>query len=105
MARLIDNIRAKSPERIKYQTIKTKIYRLNNPLIYKSHTLVNNYYKRNKEEKPKQCSYCESINNIELHHEDYNKPNEVIPLCSMCHSHHHNWTIIINLNHIIIIPF
>ena len=32
------------------------------------------------------CHDCESDKNIQAHHNDYNKPMNVIWLCSKCHS-------------------
>ena len=31
------------------------------------------------------CSYCDSIDFLERHHPDYDKPLEVITLCKSCH--------------------
>jgi hypothetical protein len=103
IARIRDNKRSKTTKRIQYNTIKTKEYRLKNPLKYKAHSLISNYYKNN--DRPNECSICNSNDNIELHHEDYNKPNEVIPLCSLCHSKYHKWEFIIDIKNTIFVPF
>ena len=39
--------------------------------------------------KPKNCSSCNVKTEVEGHHEDYNKPLEVIWLCRTCHSKIH----------------
>ena len=33
----------------------------------------------------KLCEFCESTENLEKHHTDYNKPKEIITLCRACH--------------------
>lgn len=104
MARVNDNRRSKNPDRIKYVTENTRKYRANNPLKYKAHWIVNNYYRYHKDERPTECSVCWSGWQIELHHEDYNKPREIIPLCSLCHKWYHKWIIKIFKSATIIIP-
>jgi len=58
MARINDNKRANSPERLKYQKKHIAQYRKNNPKKHKAHCIVNNYFRYHKEEKPVICSYC-----------------------------------------------
>ena len=58
MARIIDNKRSKKPERKKYITENTRIWRKNNPKKRNAQKLVNNYLRYHKDEKPKKCSYC-----------------------------------------------
>lgn len=36
--------------------------------------------------KPKKCEVCEQIKPLQAHHEDYEKPLEVIFLCYSCHA-------------------
>lgn len=96
MARVNDNKRAKNPERKKYSISKTRSYRMKNPEKYKAHRLVTNFFKKNPEKKIKICTNCWWEWQIELHHEDYNKPYCVIPLCSLCHKWYHKWSIEIN---------
>jgi hypothetical protein len=31
------------------------------------------------------CTWCDAIKSLELHHEDYSKPLEVVPVCFDCH--------------------
>lgn len=49
---------------------------------------LNVYIKRGKII-PQPCSICNSLDNIEAHHEDYTKPLEVIWLCREHHLDHH----------------
>jgi len=93
MARVNDNKRSKTPHRLKQLTKQCKQYRKENPKKYKAHWLVNNYYRYHKDERPYQCSHCNGWWQIEMHHEDYNKPREIIPLCSLCHKGYHKWSI------------
>jgi hypothetical protein len=37
------------------------------------------------------CEVCEKNKLLQGHHEDYNKPLEVIWLCSRCHADEHNY--------------
>ena len=39
--------------------------------------------------KPKNCLECDEKKNIQGHHEDYEKPLEVVWLCTVCHSKRH----------------
>ena len=43
---------------------------------------------------PKKCAICERSAKIYAHHPDYNKWNEVVFVCSACHSWIHRWEII-----------
>ena len=43
------------------------------------------YVKRGKVIKPDVCSRCESTDRIHGHHEDYDKPLEVVWVCHSCH--------------------
>lgn len=38
---------------------------------------------------PDHCQRCEETANLEAHHEDYNKPMDVIYLCKRCHTDEH----------------
>lgn len=104
MARINDTKRNKKTKRILYKRIKSKRRKNNNPEKNKAHLLVYSYFKKSKIIRPNKCSNCFKLWNIELHHEDYNKPNEVIPLCVLCHKQYHSWIIDI-IKDIIILPF
>ena len=43
------------------------------------------YVKRGKITKPDVCSRCDSTDRIHGHHEDYDKPLEVVWVCHPCH--------------------
>ncbi len=49
------------------------------------------YYKKQKHKLviPDQCQRCDDRSGIEAHHEDYNKPMDVIYLCKRCHTDEH----------------
>ena len=51
--------------------------------------MVNHNVRVGKLIKPEHCSRCGDTRNIQGHHPDYNKPLEVLWLCSSCHSDEH----------------
>lgn len=59
---------------------------------YKAHEYARNvskwYYIRNGRLPRKSCEQC-GKDNAQMHHEDYEKPLEVMWLCRTCHSRHH----------------
>lgn len=59
------------------------------PKKYKAHSIVNEALKTGKLKKPNKCSNCNQEKNVQAHHEDYNKPLEIIWLCVSCHSQLH----------------
>ena len=61
----------------------------NHPEKFKARDSVGNAVRSKKITKPSKCSACESTENIEGHHADYDKPLEVIWLCSRCHKRLH----------------
>ena len=83
--RKYDRQRAKSTHRIQLATTITKRWRINNPLGYASHLLLNSAVKKGIIIKPKTCSGCGRKTRLEGHHKDYLKPLEVQWLCSHCH--------------------
>ena len=103
MARNIDKKRIRPDW---YQLKASQKFRKENPEKYRAHRLVNNYFKYSKASKPTHCFSCDILAKpIELHHNDYTKPNEVFPLCSLCHSGVHYWKIDLELKWKIILPF
>lgn len=64
-------------------------YKLNNPEKRKAHTAVSNAIARSKIVKPAKCSCCKQNKRLEAHHEDYDKPLDVIWLCKDCHTEKH----------------
>lgn len=66
-----------------------KRYRKRYPKKYHAHTWVNNAVRDGRIYKPDKCENCSSNFAIEGHHDDYNKPEEVRWLCSLCHSRWH----------------
>lgn len=98
MARVIDNNRTRPEWYVYNRTVED---RRKNPIKNKARAIVNRYFRYHKEDKPTVCSNCDIEWRIELHHFDYTKPREVIPLCSLCHSHIHIWKINLNLEAVI----
>ena len=47
-------------------------------------------YKARKLVRPKKCSRCKKIKALHAHHPDYNKPLDVVWLCSYCHGLEHS---------------
>jgi len=102
MARIIDKKRVR-PEWYIYKM--TKKYRVENKEKYEAHKKVWNYLRNHKQEYIFKCCICWNMEYIELHHEDYSKPNEVIPMCTLHHKGYHYWKNWINLDKKIILPF
>lgn len=56
----------------------------------KAHDAVKRAIKKGTLIRPKVCSSCgKHTTSIELHHEDYSRPLEVVPLCILCHKRLH----------------
>lgn len=104
-ARVNDIKRSKFKNRKEYAKINIKRYRENNPLKTKAHRIVNNYFRYKRDLQPRGCFNCKSKIAIEMHHEDYNKPKEIIPLCNLCHKWYHSWKIEIDKTIFLTIPF
>lgn len=68
-----------------------KLLRKRRPDIKKSYLYTDNLRKKIKRgtliEPP--CNKCGSSGEIQFHHTDYNKPEQVTPLCSECHKVEH----------------
>jgi hypothetical protein len=85
--RLYDRQRAKLPYRMELSTRLTKIWRAEDRRRTAAHNAVIRAIKANKlMQKP-----CEVCGNKEVvaHHEDYDKPLDVVWLCYSCHAKHH----------------
>lgn len=70
----------------KEHTKNNKKWRENNPQKVKAHSIVNEAIKSGKLKKPLKCSKCNHKKDVQAHHEDYNKPLDIIWLCPTCHS-------------------
>mgnify|MGYP001605668795 CR=1 FL=1 len=105
--------RRKSREERKFElNEKERIRRKNDPdFLVKNRVRYKEYYKRNREKmlpmhnahklvmyaiklgvmkRPEECSMCESkVGKMEGHHENYDKPLDVIWVCKMCHKNLH----------------
>lgn len=62
-------------------------YRSENTIRRKAHYTINNLVRSGKIS-PLPCEQCGNIN-TEAHHEDYNKPLDVVWLCRQCHRLRH----------------
>lgn len=70
----------------------------NNPEKRRAQQAVKYHIRRGVITRPKSCSICGDEGMISAHHEDYNKPLEVIWMCSSCHKTHHCHKSIANAN-------
>lgn len=73
----------------KNHTQNNKKWRANNPQKAKAHSIVNEAIRTAKLVKPSKCSCCNLEKEVQAHHEDYEKPLQIIWLCSTCHSNLH----------------
>lgn len=64
-------------------------YRAANMSKYKAHSAVTNAVRDGRLERPNRCDHCGTDCKPHGHHEDYNKPLEVIWLCAECHRNLH----------------
>lgn len=102
MARVIDKKRVRPKD---YQYKRTLKYRIISKEKYEAHKKVWNYLRKNKDKYDFKCVICWKQDRIEKHHEDYNKPNEIIPFCSLHHKRRHCWDFEVKKERIIILPF
>jgi len=58
---------------------------VNHPRRVKARRALTNAIKQGKIVPPKTCMACNGTDSLEGHHEDYDKPLEVIWLCKECH--------------------
>lgn len=70
-------------------TQNNKKWREKNPQKVKAHSIVNEAIKTGKLVKPSECSCCKLKKEVQAHHEDYEKPLDIIWLCPACHSKLH----------------
>jgi hypothetical protein len=88
--RAYDRERGKLPHRIKQRTQDAKAWRKKFPKRYKAHKVLNAALKSGKVVKPYKCCKCKVLPlQMEGHHDDYDKPLEVVWLCSCCHRQLH----------------
>ena len=85
--RAYDRERAKKPERIKATSAITKAWRSEDSRRASAHSAVARAL-RNGSLVPLSCTRCGNKNAI-AHHEDYDKPLEVVWLCQPCHKQRH----------------
>lgn len=74
--------------KVKHNETRKK-YEKDNPEKISAQRKVRNAIKTGKLIRPEICDVCNKQGNIEGHHEDYNKPLEVIWMCQFCHLYHH----------------
>lgn len=88
--RKYDRGRGKLPHRIMLNVENTKLWRKKFPKKYAAYGLLSNALRKGKVKKPNQCTKCKKENaRLEAHHDDYNKPLDVVWLCVPCHRHLH----------------
>ena len=63
-------------------------YRKKNPLKFKVYSAVSYEIKNGRMERG-ECEFCDTNNKTHGHHEEYNKPLDVIWLCPACHKKWH----------------
>lgn len=71
--------------------LRSRKYRENpiNKLKEKARGIVNKRIQSGKMVKPETCVECGAFGKVEAHHEDYNKPLEVLWVCKRCHFKKH----------------
>lgn len=88
--RVSDAKRRQRPEVRAYYLEKYRRYGQANPEKRSAHSAVQAALKRGELERPAVCSSCGTgSRRIEAHHPDYDKPLEVIWLCTVCHRRDH----------------
>ncbi len=71
------------------ELLRKRNYRNSNPEKINAYDLLAQAIRLGKISKPDRCSSCKTVGQILGHHEDYNKPLDVIWLCSKCHMRLH----------------
>jgi hypothetical protein len=82
-------LRRRKPEIFLKEKAYLEQYRLNNPLKIKAGDRIRDMVRSGKIKKPYKCELCSKKGLVHGHHEDYNKPLEVIWLCPVCHASCH----------------
>jgi len=95
-ARIRDRARQKNEKRRAYDRNRRQAKIDKEPEKYLARWKLNKRLQRKNVFRPCECSHCWIEGKISLHHEDYSKWYDVIPLCYLCHSKHHNWEIVID---------
>jgi ribosomal protein S27AE len=85
--RVYDRERAKNPQRIKATTEITKAWRAEDSRRHMAHSQVARAI-RNGTLVRQPCVRCGEVKSL-AHHEDYDKPLEVMWLCQPCHKQRH----------------
>ncbi len=85
--RQYDRERGKRPERIKAGVEITRIWRAEDKRRQKAHNMVRNAVKTGKLVR-QPCCRCGNPKTV-AHHEDYDKPLDVMWLCQVCHTKRH----------------
>lgn len=80
--------RKKYPKREKAKEM-ARLYKKNNPKIVESYLIMAKAFRSGKLIRANNCSLCGTLCRTDAHHEDYNKPLEVIFLCRRCHNKLH----------------
>ena len=79
----------RTSEQLVKERIYNRKYKIKNKEKLKTHYLVLKALKEGKLIKPKKCEKCKKIGEVHGHHENYNKPYDVIWLCRECHGFIH----------------
>ena len=85
--RAYDRERGKLPERIKFNVEVTRAWRSEDLRRQRAHSMVSRAIKKG-ELTRMPCIRCGNLK-TEAHHEDYDKPLDVMWLCSPCHKQRH----------------
>ncbi len=85
---------SRRPEVIERQNERFREYRKDEEFLRRerSRGMLNKRIQSKKITKPNRCSTCGEKGYVEAHHEDYDKPFDVIWICKLCHEdiHHSN---------------
>ncbi len=80
-----DRLRTKQPERI---TLRRNFHRRQKemePEKYYARTVADNALRDGRLTKDEYCYFCNSSDNLEMHHPDYSQPLRIYWLCRICH--------------------